>query len=254
MLRFVDFLQLDLNDVRTAFPALGYCFGDKTQTQIGFKFLDDVFVVCQNIRALVHSPDFVTNQILQSLLSSLPDLNSILLVNNKELIHNEFSNEHEFWYLGEKAYGEDSESMLNVVFQNQSADCVEDLLLSLREHKKKLNVRFNHCHMSKQCINLESFTKVNVKQLHFYHSIYGSQFILCADNDPVIACPQLTHLTFNEIEIDDPVLSSLSNSVHGDHLPNLQYLSFRECKEALQGKLRLLFEFTWPRLIHLDVS
>ena len=90
--------------------------------------------------------------------------------------------------------------------------------------------------------------------MHFYHSIYASQFLLCADNDPVIACPQLTHLTFNEIEIDDPVLSSLSNSVHGDQLPNLQYLSFRECKEALQGKLRLLFEFTWPKLTHLDVS
>ena len=254
VLRFVDYVQVDLDDVRTVFPALGYCFGDKTQNQIGSKYINDVFSACQNIKVLVHSPDFVTDQILQSMLSSLPNLNSVLLLNNKELIHNEVSNEHDFWYLGEKAYGGESEPMLNVVFQNQSADCAEDLLLSLREHKRKLNVRFNHCHMSKPIIELGSFTKANVKQLHFYHSIYASQFLLCAGNDLVIACPQLTHLTFNEIEIEEEVLSSLSKSVHGEHLPNLKYLSFRGCEGALQSRLGLLFEFTWPRLIHLDVS
>ena len=254
VLRFVDYVQVDLNDVRTVFPALGYCFGDKTQNQIGSKFLNQVFGACQNIRVLVHSPDFGTDQILQLMLSSLPKLSSILLVNNKDLVHNGVSNVHEFWYLGEKAYKEESESTLNVVLQNQSADCSADLLLSLLDQKKKLNVRFNHCNMSKTFINLDSFTKVNVKQLHLYHSVYASQFLLYVDNDALISCPHLTHLTFNEIEIEDPVLSSLSNSVRDDLLPNLQYLGFRECKGALQGRLGLLFEYTWPKLTHLDVS
>ena len=83
VLRFVDYVQINLNDVRTAFPALAYCFGHKTQNQIGSKFLNDVILACQNIRVLVHSPDFVTDQILQSMISSLPDLNSVLLVNDK---------------------------------------------------------------------------------------------------------------------------------------------------------------------------
>ena len=46
----------------------------------------------------------------------------------------------------------------------------------------------------------------------------------------------------------------MSKFVHSEHLPNLQYLSFRGCEGTLQGRLGVLFEFTWPRLIHLDVS
>ena len=82
-----------------------------------------------------------------------------------------------------------------------------------------------------------------------------SQFLLCADNDPVVACPQLTHLTFNEIEIDHPVYylpCQILFMVTIYQISNT--LSFRECKEALQGKLGLLFEFTWPKLSPLDVS
>ena len=102
-------------------------------------------------------------------------------------------------------------------------------------------------------IDLAAFAKNQVQQLHFHHSVYNMDFELFVDAD-VILCPQLTHLAFNDVHIEDVVLDCLSRSTQDQHLPNLRYLSLAGSKKTVQGKFCLLFQTPWTKLAHLDVS
>ena len=226
-----------------------YC-SHETGDDVGLSFLTEVLSMCQNTRALILRPSLPHNRIWTALQSFVGNLALVVLAGHDH-IQNDISDHRDRLYLGDKS--QPSDRMLNVLFQNQTVESVKQFLEMLNVSKRPLVVQFNHCYMCKTMIDLAAFAKDQVQQLHFHHSVYNLDFELFVDAD-VILCPQLTHLAFNDVHIEDVVLDCLSRSTQDQHLPNLRYLSLAGSKKTVQGKFGLLFQTPWTKLAHLNVS
>ena len=248
--KLLDFVQMDLKDIQAMYPVFDPYCTHETGDDVGLSFLTEVLSMCQNTRALILRPSLPHDRIWTALQSFVGNLDLVVLADHDH-IQNDISDHHDLLYLGDKS--QPSDRMLNVLFQNQTVESVKQFLEMLRVSKRPLVVRFNHCYMCKTMIDLASFAKDHVQQLHFHHSVYKMDFELFVDAD-VILCPQLTHLAFNDVHIEDVVLDCLSRSTQDQHLPNLKYLSLAGSKKTVQGKFGLLFQTPWTKLAHLDVS
>ena len=249
--KLVDFVQMDLKDVQTMYPVFDHCCTPKTFDEIGFSFLSDVLSMCPNVRSLILRPIPPHDRMWKLLQSYIGSLNIVVLAGH-DLIQNDISDHSSYWDFGDSPSG--SDRALNVLFDLEQVEYVEEFLKLLRVSNRHLVVRFNHHYMNATMIDLAAFAKDNVKQLHVHHSVFKHHsFELFVDAD-VISCPQLTNLAFNDVHIEDVALECLARSVHDQKLPNLKYLSLAGSKESVRCKIALLFQSPWPKLVHLDVS
>ena len=232
----LDFFQVNLLDILTVFDALKHCFNDTSDEKLMLNATQEVLSRFENTRVLFLRPNQLT--MWKSMQHTLLNLSYILLVDGN-FIHNDISDESQLWNLGDCSV--ESDSALNVVFQNQPMEHGRQLLHLLNWSERPFVVRFNHCHSSEPMIDLAVLAEPNVRQLHLHHSNMSFEFNLFVDSE-VIKCEHLTHLTCNDVIIEDVVLACLSRSVQNGHLPNLKYLSLAGSKESVSGNMGVLFK------------
>ena len=252
--KLVDLVQMDLKDMQTMYPVFDHCCTEKTFDEIGFSFLSEVLSGCRNVRALILRPNPPHDRMWKQVLPYLGNLD-IVVIAGHTLIQNDIS-DHRYYCVNFVDSPSGSERALNVLFDidMEQVEYAVTFLDLLRVSNRHLVVRFNHNYMNPTMIDLAQFAQDNLKQLYFHHSVFEHQsFELFVDAD-VISCPQLTHLAFNDVHIEDVVLECLSRSVQEQKLPNLKSLSLVGSKEAVRGKIGLLFQSPWPKLTHFDVS
>ena len=249
--KLIDFVQMDLKDIQTMYPVFDPYCTHETGDDVGLSFLTEVLSMCQNTRALILRPSLPHDRIWTTLQSFTGNLDLVVLAGHDH-IENDITDHRDLFYLGYNS--EQSDRLLNVLFQTQTVESIEQFLEMLRVSNRQLAVRFNHCYLNNKStmIDLAAFTKDHVQQLHFHHSVFNVDFQLFVDAD-VISCPKLTHLAFNDVHVEDVVLECLSRSIQDQHLPNSKYLSLAGSKVTVLGKFGLLFQTPWTKLAHLDV-
>ena len=244
MARKMNSVQVDLTGIAEIYPSVKYAYTSKTKDELVLEFLNDSLSECQKTNILLLSHNFH----VQEILSSFPNLTSVMFVNTNEIIDSDIL---------QNSISESDTSELKVVLQNQPDELISKLLHFLNERNKQFSLHFLRGDLNKPRMELPTFTQGEITKLHIQHLV-GScyQSYLRAKHDLPV-CRHLTHLflTSSDLYMDDSVFRALSEAVREGKLPKLSHLSLRKLQSYEKfPPLSLLFQTQWQALTHLDLT
>ena len=240
----MNYVQFDLKDIAEIYPIVKYAYMSKAKDRLVIEFLNDALSECQETNVLLLNQGF---HVLE-MLSSFPNLTSVIFVNISEMIDSDIIPDANF---------ESDTSELNVILQNQPDAFMPKLVTFL--HERNYSLHFVVGHMTKPRMELCTFTQGEIRKLHIQSVGACYTSYVHAQHDLPL-CQHLTHLYLTSIwadlHIDGSVFQTLSKSAREGKLPNLSHLSFRNLgqTEKKLPPLPLLFQTQWPSLTHLDLT
>ena len=203
-----------LHSIVKSYPAIDIISAVRKTDTLGFKFLKDVL---QNLKVLI--------------VKSIETVELFLPVINPE--------------------------MVNISASELSVSHIKDgdITVNIGEHEVVRAQLFPKlCQLLAQCgkIHLQSNLYLDIYQYETITSLNIVSHAGTAIRDfkhTKQVSPNLTHLSFVDRIINQPVLEALSTAVS----KTLTHLSFVHCDD-MNGKLLLLFKSVWPKLSHLNLS
>ena len=145
---------------------------------------------------------------------------------------------------------------LDVILQNQSSKCAEELVQYIKGSNRRFSLHFIGDYRNKPMMDLITFSRGNVRKQHFQQSVVAVYQCFLLGTDELPSCPHLTHLSMEspQLHIEDSVFEALSKAVQEGTIPNLSHLSFADGGNKLRNKIPLLFQTQWLKLTHLDLT
>ena len=243
----IGYAQIDLRDIAELYPTLNYAHVYGYKDELVLEFLNDIWSSCNKTKDLFLNHEFPVREILSAMGSTFSNLVSIIFVNQDEMI--------ESGALATHTTDIDT-SELNVILENQSVRCINELSKFLHASDRKYSLHYVGGNSNLAMMELSTFTQRKIRKLHIQQSvIIGFQGRLFSKSE-LPTCKFLTHLTMSSVHLQlaDSLFKALSKAVQEEKMPNLSHLSFADGGNKLQNKIPLLFETQWPTLTHLDLT
>ena len=243
----IGYVQLYMRDVGELYPSLNYAHVHKNKEEVVLEFLNDILSSCDKTKDLFLNHEFPVQELLSAMGSSFSNLSSIIFVNQHEILESRAILNHTT---------DIDTSELNVILENQSVGCMNELSKFLDTSDKKYSLHFITGYTNVPMMELSTFLEGNVSKLHFQQSVL-TRFQNCLfSKSELPICKFLTHLIMSSVRLQlaDSVFKALSKAVQEGKMPNLSHLSFANGGNKLKNKIPLLFQTQWPILTHLDLT
>ena len=245
----VDFIQLDLVDIVSLYPAFDLSRMIKFNDNLSFQFIKDVLGNCKNIRELSFAPERRVEEILSGFFSKL---RQVCVVDNINRMHRKTVQDVQIGGLR----GDQKQTVRNgnlspdikIIMNYNASTNNEALLKFVHDSQTPFSLQlFDSC--NNVMVDIADMMKRKMVQLHI-----GQKCFPFADK-PMGSCEHLTHLMFTSlVQFREDVFSTLCDAVAAKKMPEVKYLSFSGCRDCINGKLGQLFKKAWPSLTHLNVE